>query len=240
MQTGHSRTELKYICPEETVRRLRERFDAVLTPDSHAGEEGTYLIRSIYFDDMANTAYHENGDGTNPKQKWRIRAYNNDPETLRLECKHSARGRTWKDTCLLRADAVRTLLDSGTVALREPVTEQGRSVYRQFCLLQNTRRLQPVAVIQYRRRPYVVGGGMARVTIDEDICVSKALSAFFDADLRIRPVMPSGQQLLEVKFDRAFPPVVAGLIRPEPLLRTSFSKYRLCRERSFYDVSRAG
>ena len=45
------RHEEKYICSEADLRCLEIRLRALMTPDVHAGPGGSYLIRSVYFDD---------------------------------------------------------------------------------------------------------------------------------------------------------------------------------------------
>lgn len=63
------RHEYKYVSPEIILAVLEKRASSVLSLDSHTGENGTYSIRSIYFDDIYNTCYHENEDGTDPRGK---------------------------------------------------------------------------------------------------------------------------------------------------------------------------
>ena len=46
------RHEYKYIISERQAAILKNRVSALMAPDSHAGESGTYEIRSVYFDDI--------------------------------------------------------------------------------------------------------------------------------------------------------------------------------------------
>ena len=54
---------------------LETRLPLVLKHDVHA-MDGRYTIRSLYFDDYHNKALTEKLDGTDPREKFRIRIYN--------------------------------------------------------------------------------------------------------------------------------------------------------------------
>ena len=79
------RHEFKYIISEGMMAVLRNRVINLLQPDPHAKEGGIYLIRSIYFDDYANTCYYENENGTDPREKFRIRFYNHSDDKISLD-----------------------------------------------------------------------------------------------------------------------------------------------------------
>ena len=48
------RNELKYICSEGELLLLQSRIQMLCQPDPHVGADGTYQIRSVYFDDCQN------------------------------------------------------------------------------------------------------------------------------------------------------------------------------------------
>ena len=64
--------------------------------DPHVTDTGVYNISSLYFDDCYNTCYYENENGTDPREKFRIRIYNHSDERITLECKRKERGKTLK------------------------------------------------------------------------------------------------------------------------------------------------
>ena len=90
------RHEYKYLASETALRSLSARLKGVLRKDPHTGENGRYLIRSIYFDDMYDTCYLENEDGQPIHEKFRIRAYNGESSFIVLELKRKERGKTLK------------------------------------------------------------------------------------------------------------------------------------------------
>ena len=70
------RHELKYICSDLELRIVEQKLRAVMKPDPYADKNGEYLIRSVYFDDYQRSRFFENEDGVDPREKFRIRAYN--------------------------------------------------------------------------------------------------------------------------------------------------------------------
>ena len=55
-KTPRYRHELKYQISRSDYMALRQRLRTVMRPDAHAGPEGTYVIRSIYFDNYRDKA----------------------------------------------------------------------------------------------------------------------------------------------------------------------------------------
>lgn len=63
------RHELKYLISYGQKADLNVRMAPLLDHDSHA-RDGSYTIRSLYFDDYWNTAYQEKVDGVLTRKKW--------------------------------------------------------------------------------------------------------------------------------------------------------------------------
>ena len=66
--------------------------------DPHTNKERKYNIRSLYFDDYYNSCFYENENGTDPREKLRIRIYNCSSERITLECKRKEHGKTLKSS----------------------------------------------------------------------------------------------------------------------------------------------
>ena len=95
------RHELKYVVTAVQMALLESRIQNLISLDSHAGEEGSYRIRSLYFDDRYHSCYLENEIGTDPREKFRIRIYNGDLGRISLELKRKEHGMTQKIACPL-------------------------------------------------------------------------------------------------------------------------------------------
>ena len=81
------RNEIKHVIDPGDKAAIIASLRAVARPDQHAGADGTYRIRSLYFDNIADKALLEKIDGVNEREKFRIRFYDGDTSFIRLEKK---------------------------------------------------------------------------------------------------------------------------------------------------------
>lgn len=219
------RNELKYLCSEGELLLLQSRVQALCDPDAHAGPDGIYNIRSIYFDNQWNRYYYENEDGIDPREKYRIRIYNASSQRISLECKKKERTMTHKDSCSLTWTQFCRIMDQQltTSDINSPLLEK-------FYLLQSQENLKPKIIVGYERTPFVYDFGNVRITFDRNIGSSADLGAFFDPHLSLRPILPCGKHILEVKYDELLPNFLYDAMSLGSLQRTTFSKYYLCRK----------
>lgn len=220
------RHEYKYFSPEYILAYLEQRTKAVLSKDAHVGSQGFYNIRSMYFDDMFNTCYQENEDGTDPREKFRVRIYNNSPDRISLELKQKKQGKTLKFSTPLSRERCEALM----TGKRPDITNADSFLYKKFYSQIVMRNLHPVTIVCYDRVPYVYSHGNVRITYDRNIRSADNFSKFFDTDLPSRPVLPAGTNLLEVKFDELLPDYIFEMLQTSKLSLTTFSKYYLCRK----------
>lgn len=220
------RHELKYQITDAQVQLLKNRINHLIPADSHAGENGVYSIRSLYFDDYENRCLRENEDGTDPREKFRIRIYNASSDRITLECKRKERGKTHKSSCPLTVEQTRALM-AGKIL---PDIGSQPPLLQKLTMQMMTRRMHPVVIVEYDRIPYVYKNGNVRVTLDTNIASSSAVERFLDEDILSRPVMPAGQQLLEVKYDEYLPDFIYRSLQLHSLRQTAFSKYAICRK----------
>ncbi len=222
-----SRQEIKYLCHETQIPVIQNRVGVFCDLDPHAEKEGRYLVRSLYFDDYWDTAYHENAAGVDPRQKYRIRLYNGDSDRLTLERKSKRSGKTYKETVPIPRETCVEILegewfcpDPGSVPL----------LLRQFYLEYRTKLLRPVVIVEYERIPYLYSAGNVRITFDRNISVSGNTGEFLEESLAARPVMPPGRHILEVKYDALIPDFLYNAVSVEGMRQTTFSKYYLGRK----------
>lgn len=222
---GSWRHELKFICDMAQLKIVESRLKPLLRLDDHVGSGGQYCIRSVYFDDQWDTCYRENEDGTDPREKFRIRIYDGSDERITLELKQKMRGMTRKLSCPLSRQQCEAALRG------EPISDgMGSSeLLRLFSAQQRERRLAAKVIVEYDRVPYVYRPGNVRITMDENIRSSRQTKRFLEQDFVRRPIMPVGMHVLEVKYDDFLPDTVRQVLQLNTLQRTSFSKYYLCR-----------
>ena len=220
------RHELKYPVSTAELQMLKNRITNLIPMDGHVGEAGSYSIRSLYFDDIYNSCYYENENGTDPREKFRIRIYNHSTERITLECKRKERGKTLKTSCPLSIEQTRTLM-AGRIL---PDIANQPEALRKLTLRMMTKGMHPVVIVEYDRTPYVYPNGNVRVTLDMNVSSSTGIEHFLDAQIPKRPIMPAGQHLLEVKFDEYLPDFIRHNLNLHSLTQTAYSKYYLCRK----------
>ena len=226
------RNEIKYLVSETQLALLENRIRNLIQPDRHAGADGTYQIRSLYFDDFENTYYRENEMGTDPREKFRIRIYNGDPGRISLELKKKQHSMTQKLSCLLTEEQCRELMAGRPL----PADPSYPPVLQKMNLLMKTRLLKPKVIVEYDRTPFVEKLGNTRVTLDRNIRSSNAAASFLEKRVPARPIMPAGKQILEVKYDEFLPDYLYRNLQLSHLRQTTFSKYYLCRRYSLSGI----
>jgi len=217
------RNECKHFINRADFLALSMRLNALMQRDPNAGPDGSYFVRSLYFDDIRDTALIEKLDGVNGREKFRIRFYNLDPSRISLEKKSRLDGLSAKRATELSKEEVSRIL-AGDVAWmaksRDPlVVEFYTKLYR---------GLIPRAVVDYTRYPFVYDAGNVRVTLDTDIRTGMEISRFLEADCVTLP-LPGDVALLEVKWDEFLPSFIRGAVQLGSRRTESFSKYAACR-----------
>ena len=228
LEKKNFRHEFKYICTEAQLACLQSRLAGVMKYDTHADGQGRYRIRSVYFDDYHDTGYYENENGTDPREKYRIRIYNNSAERITLENKKKICGMTQKDACSISKELCDGIL-SGKIASLESGKEP---VWNRFAEAYNTKLLRPKVIVDYERTVFVCTQGNVRITFDRNISSSVDYDYFFEKNMAKRPIMPTGTHVLEVKYDEFLPDYIYKSAELESLNRTTYSKYYLCRKYS--------
>ena len=191
--------------------------------DVHA-IDGTYLIRSLYFDNASDKALREKVDGVNIREKFRIRYYNNDTSLIHLEKKSKVNGLCLKDSVALsfeQAQAIANgdygwMVDSGVPLIQE--------LYSKMM----SQGLRPKTIVDYLREPFVFAPGNVRVTLDYNIRTGMNCTDFLNPDC---VTVPAGDApiILEVKWDEYLPEIIRDAVQLPNCRVGAFSKYAVCR-----------
>lgn len=226
-----SRHEYKFEIDACDIVLLSARLDGIMQKDPHVGGQGYYQIRSVYFDDFADTCYRQNEAGCDPRAKYRIRIYNASDARIMLEKKVKQNGMTRKYAAPLTRGQAQQLIEGRLLPMKKEDLEAYPPLLAQFLVLMATRHMQPKVIVSYERIPYVDPRGNVRVTFDRNIAASQSFSRFFEKDLPKEPVLSPGRHLLEVKYDQFLPVEIRKQLDIGHLRQTTFSKYYLCRKR---------
>lgn len=225
------RHEFKYFIDLYQLTVLKERLPKIMQRDEHVDDSGQYCIRSLYFDDYENRCYYENENGTDPREKYRIRIYNASDNKISLELKRKEQGMTLKRACGMKREQVEKLIKRDRLEWKKDMDPLMNKLF----LLQETRLMTPKVIVEYDRIPFVYPEGNVRVTLDMNVRSSSSIRTFFNKSINARPVMPAGMSLLEVKYDEFLPDFIYNSIQMPSLRQTAFSKYYLCRK--FGDIA---
>ncbi len=218
------RHELKYIMDERDVAQAVFRIRQFMKPDAHY-PEASYRIRSVYFDDIWDTALMQNLNGVSPRSKYRIRIYNEDKESIRLEQKIKNHDMTKKRSCPLSAEECRRFL-LGDVC--EGVKDS-REVLTDFRQKMRWNCLKPKIIVAYERTAFTYKEGNVRVTFDSNLAFSGSIQRFWEKELPRQPVLTGGKYVMEVKYDAFLPGCVRQVLNMGKMERVRFSQYTLCR-----------
>lgn len=222
------RHEYKYLINNMQAQVLQAGLGALLEQDPYADETGVYVVKSLYFDDETNRCYYENENGTDPRSKFRIRYYNNDLTNIRLEKKSKLRGMTKKESCMISEEMCRAVLEGKDLFSMPALDETSKVLLTELKL----RRMHPKVIVTYERRPLICPAGNVRVTFDGKLLSSNAVEFFLEKEAPQRPVLKTGNCILEVKWDELLPFYIKNMLQTGEMQWSSFSKYYLCRRYS--------
>ena len=217
------RNEWKHEITLSDMMTLRARLRTVAKPEEH-GINGTYSIRSLYFDDLFDTALREKIDGVNIREKFRIRYYGDDLSFIRLEKKSKINGLCNKIQAQITADETQRILSGDTEWMRS----DARVLVRELYLKMKDKGLRPKTIVDYTRDAFVFPAGNIRVTMDYNIRTGMQSVDFLNpASITV----PAGNSpiILEVKWDEYLPDVIRDAVQLEGRHTAAFSKYAACR-----------
>ncbi|MCM1111613.1 MAG: polyphosphate polymerase domain-containing protein [Muribaculum sp.] len=218
------RNELKYQCSEQQLRMLEVRIRHLCPPDPHAGADGQYTVRSLYFDDYRNSCYYDNESGVDRREKFRIRFYDGKTDRITLECKQKINGKNHKYTCKISKELCESIL-SGQFVL-PPGADP---VLNRFFLRYRAGFYRPKVIVEYERAPFLYRTGNVRITFDRNIAATSRVRDFLKPRLAARPMMPAGMHLLEVKYDELLPDFIYSELQLDNLQLSAYSKYYMAR-----------
>lgn len=217
------RHEVKHEISQTDMLILRHRLRAVMRPDPHA-QNGVYLIRSLYFDNVDDKALREKLDGFAEREKYRIRLYNYNTDIIHLERKYKNRTLGYKDTASLTPEQAHAIAAGD---LDFPGW-QDNDMLRTFRGKMLEQGLRAKVIVDYEREPYIFDAGNVRVTLDYNIRTGLSCTDFLNPDCLTVPVF-GNPVILEVKWDNYLPDVVRDAVQLSGRHAGAFSKYAACR-----------
>ncbi|MGA1791852.1 MAG: polyphosphate polymerase domain-containing protein [bacterium] len=227
----HLRHELKYYIDPPQYRILRSRLSALLSPDPHAGPDGRYHIRSLYFDDFKSTALFEKQAGVARRKKYRMRIYDHTDAVIKLEKKVKLDQFIGKESTRLTREEADCILAGDVASLA--VSEN--RLLRAFYLECRRNLLRPNVIVDYYREAYIHPMGNVRITFDIGLHTGLDCVTLFDRDVFTMGAIEEPGVILEIKYDHFLPQAIRGLFPSTIRPRLSIGKFVICKKHYKYN-----
>ena len=219
------RHELKFKISNSAAEVLKQKLSLILGKDKNAYyEDGSYLIKSLYFDDRDSSSYYEKMDGVLYRKKYRIRMYNDVDTFIRLEKKMKHNNFTAKEQMLISKDIYSKILNGKIDEIENP-----DGLLLEFITNYKNKGLVPSVIVEYHRTAFTYPISDVRITFDSNIQSSLYNYDLFNTSYPRYIVDEPGKQVLEVKFNEVLPLHIANILNDIPACREAVSKFAICR-----------
>lgn len=218
------RKEIKYVIPLELFFQLQKQLDGMMERDIY-GENGTYMVRSQYYDSLMNQDLQDNLSGVMEKRKIRLRVYSPEDERVKLEykCKSGSDGVKYslsisrKEALQMEEGRYEFLLDR-----QEPLAQQ--LYHRLLC-----GGYQPKSLIEYDRTAYAYPVSDVRITFDYRVRAGASPYGILEKKPFFSPVSDADSGVLEVKYNDFLPAHIKNVIKEVDHQAEASSKYSRAR-----------
>lgn len=223
------RNEWKYLISQKEYDLIRRRLEEFLLRDRHANG-GTYMIRSLYFDDYWNNCYEEKIMGVFLRKKYRIRIYNCSDELICLERKCKQGSYIHKDSAKLSREEYDCIINGDYTCL----LRSNQQLCREFWYECTANLMRPKVIVDYDREPFVMEEGTVRITFDTHLRAASPGMDLFSENIPTFEVLKPESLVMEVKFTEYCPRLIQDLLPSEGHEFSAISKYTLCYEKMSY------
>ena len=220
------RHELKYFISFRDYEILKRKLIHILKIDDFVGEDNSYHIRSLYFDNYKNSALFEKQSGILQRHKYRLRIYNLKKDLIKLEMKERVGQFIKKRTSILTYKQSIEILKGNYSSLKE----SDDSLQRRFYIDIVSQAFKPRVIVDYVREPYIYRYGNIRITFDKYLRTGLFKTSLFDKHIKMVDVIEEPKLIMEVKYDDFMPALIRDIIRPDASTRYAISKYVICRK----------
>ena len=204
---------------------LKSRLSHVLKKDGHAGSNGCYVVRSLYFDDCNDSAVQEKLMGIIYREKFRIRTYDSNFAVIRLEKKIKNNQGCSKKSAFLSQAECQSILQNDYQFLKHRPEMVCRQFYSKLC----TGIFKPKVIVQYTREAYIWEPGNVRITIDSNVQTGMQSIDFLHNNIPLTGAMDQNNSILEIKYDDFLPAHISNLLLTDSRQSSALSKYVMSR-----------
>jgi hypothetical protein len=219
------RHELKYNVDLLQYQVLQRKISVLLKPDPNMGKKSSYNIRTLYYDDVNESALCDKVSGVSKRKKYRMRIYNHSDLTIKFERKSKVQQYIFKESIRITRSEANKLISGSYDFLANSKAQ----LLRDFYLEIRNNLMRPVAIVEYDREAYIHPVGNLRITFDTNLRVDIGTTRFFDKDLCTMRVIDQPVILMEVKYNEFLPQYICGLFPETIRPQAAFGKFSACR-----------
>ncbi len=220
-----ARHELKYFIHPAEVEALRLQLRKGLKLDSHCRGGRPYAIRSLYFDDIEDSAYFDKVGGVMHRDKYRIRIYRHSDQEIFLERKRKLGDLIQKSSVQI----TRRLCEQMIAGDPRGLYRSNNPLLQDMFVEMRTKLLRPSVIVDYEREAYLHPMENVRITFDLKLRSGLHSTDLFNPDIPVISPLDGNVEILEVKYDNFLPGHIGQLLAETKAERSAVSKYVLCR-----------
>lgn len=218
------RKEIKYVIPLEAFVSIEGQLDLLMKRDSY-GENGTYRVRSQYYDSLTDRDLWDNLSGVMEKRKIRLRIYSPEDQRVKLEykCKSGSDGEKYslnisrEEASLMEDHRYEFLLGREESLAAQLYARMAGGTYR------------PRTIVEYQRTAFTYPVSDTRITYDHEIMGSVNPYGLFEKQPFYTPLLQPDVGILEVKYNDFLPPQLKAAVSRIDGLAEASSKYSKAR-----------
>lgn len=215
------RQEIKYPVSILEYRKLESRLKACMYRDEHAGRDGTYKVRSLYFDTPFEKDRMDVMRGGERRRKIRLRVYSPDDPVAKLECKAKEGRFQKKSSLIVTREEAGELISGNYACLRERDSETADYMYREMA----GGMYRPRVMMEYDRAAFFIPSREIRITFDWNGVANRIHTDLFSREICWMAFRPPGVGVLEVKFNGYLFSYVQYLLKDVEKLPAMNGKY---------------
>lgn len=218
------RKEIKYLVPIERFLILKKKLELVMEKDKH-GDDGSYRVRTQYFDSLNDQDLFDNLHGVEEKRKIRVRIYSPDTDRAKLEykCKSNLDSRKMSIT-ISREEAIE--MEKGRFSFLLNRDEE-LAIRLYIKIMQNAYR--PKTIVEYSRMAYAYPISDLRITFDTFLRGTVDPYGLFNKELASIPLLNEDLGVLEIKYNGFIPSPFRSIVQEIDNIPEALSKYSLSR-----------
>lgn len=222
------RHELKYYINRSDYEYCRSLLKHLMSRDANQKNDRGYFIRSLYFDDVHESAVEEKLAGVEMRDKYRLRIYDCEQNWAKLERKRKHGNYVQKTSGILTKKEALDLIDGNYEILLRHKNKNLNSIYFDF----KTKFFCPVVIVDYIRDAFTLDYNNIRITFDKHLRSNNQDLDLFCPAILTEPLQRDEVIIMEIKFNDCLPSWFTSLFKFESSTASAISKYCQSRMRT--------